>query len=206
MKGLMYLLLLLNASLALLGWLDLRRVSPAPAYVSVDSVHEIALVNEGRLRGELKACWLLGPFIEERRAKSLYSRASGVGLAARVVEDDVVKAPGYWVFYRVEGGYSHSLAKLKEFQVKGIDSFIIGREPLRGNISLGVFENIDSARRMKAIMKGRGYLSELYEFSKSERHYWVRVFVPSEKGEKALFDAVLSAENHPLEKRQVFCK
>ena len=207
MKWLMFLLLFLNFALATFGWLDLRKGARQAVYSSPLGMREIELLGGGRVLDVSPAglCWLIGPLVVEQRASTIYRRFLDVGFDAQVIVDEVDKAPGYWVYYGPIASYPESLQQLKEFQSKGIDSFIIGRDGLKGSISLGVFENIDSARRMKKIMLAKGYETDLYEIAKKKKRFWVRADVSAMIEDKALFDSVLGAENKAPEKRQVFC-
>jgi len=209
MKLIMYTLIALNVLLAFLGWLDMRSVRVMPAYQEAEGLKtQVVLIQERVAEGQALAedCWLFGPFDARDQAAEVRKRFSDVDYFAQLLETEVEKAPAYWVYYGPISTYKESLRQLREFQSKGIDSFIIGQQALKGSISLGVFANIDSAKRMQGIMKRKGYATKMTEIPKKASEFWLSIKVPGEGPLKGRFEGLLSAEKSSLEARQIFCK
>lgn len=205
MRLAMYLLLSANLVLALFVWLDYRATAPSTSYSHLDSVATLELVVGDELGGG-RGCWLFGPMASREGAEQIKVEMVAAGFPATVVETEQLKAPGYWVYYGEYQRYEDSLAQLREFQKKGIDSFIIGRGELQGSISLGVFENIDSARRMTKIMSRKGYETKMYEIIRHSNEFWVGLDRPVNQAEKLVIERFLSAQKSLVERRQIFCK
>lgn len=207
MKLLLYILLATNLVLGVLGWLDMRKIKLQPVYIEDRGVKLLRLLADRQVLAEsVDQCWLFGPLSSEGDASEIKAEVSKVDYFARLLTTDVVKAPGYWVYFGPIEEYAESLRQLREFQSKGIDSFIISKEALRGSISLGVFENIDSAKRMQAIMLRKGYQTKMAEIPKLEKEFWVSLKFPSGGPLESQFQAIASRQNKALEVRQIFCK
>ena len=211
MRLVMYLLLSANLVLAILVWLDYRTVTPLLAYEPEKDVERILLLSDGtkslpQAEEGRDVCWLFGPMSQRQVALDLKSRLAEVDYFSSVVESQIEKAPGYWVYYGPISAYQDSLAQLREFRRKNIDSFIITKEELKGSISLGVFDNIDSAKRMLAIMKRKGYDTRMAEIPRQDTEYWVSLTYPSDSSLEQRFERYLAEQNGSLEGRQIFCK
>jgi len=205
-KLLMYVLLLLNLALALGQWLEYRKVKVLPEFSKVAGVDHIELLAGGSTDVARQECWLLGPMPSESQAVAVRNDVARVDYFAELVSSDIQKAPGYWVYFGPLASYDDSLVQLKEFKSKGIDSFIIGEPRLKGSISLGVFNNIDSARRMTAIMMRKGYQVKVAEIPKYDKEYWVSLRVPEKPELKGEFEVFLEQEKKQFDARKVFCK
>ena len=210
MKLLMYMLLALNLVLALLGWIEFRKTKAIPVFKIESSASEIRLLEElSAVSGQAwqdERCWLMGPLANRESAESLKSDLAGVDYFAELVETEIKRAPGYWVYYGPIESYEQSLAQLREFKSKGIDSFIIKKKELNGSISVGVFKNIDSAKRMQSIMLRKGYKTKMAEIPKTSTEYWVSIKVPVGGALEERFGGYLEAQKQALEARQIFCK
>lgn len=206
MKLLAYVLLLLNIGIAFGQWLEFRKVKVLPEFVMPEGVTGIELLVADEVAVIQQECWLLGPLSSEDRANKLRAVVAKIDYFAELVSSDIQKAPSYWVYFGPIESYGESLERLREFKAKGIDSFIIGDGKLKGSISLGVFANIDSARRMTSIMDRRGYSVKMAEIPKYEKEYWVSVKVPVKEGLKDDFEHFLEQEKKHLDARKVFCK
>lgn len=205
MRLVMYLLLSTNLVMALFVWLDYRASSPSVSYTHQRSVASLELV-EGDVAKNEQLCWLFGPVTSKQGADQIKVEMEAAGFASKVVETEQIKAPGYWVYYGDYQRYEDSLAQLREFQKKGIDSFIIGQGELKGSISLGVFDNIDSARRMAKILSRKGYETKMHEIVRRDNEFWVSLDRFVNKSEKRVIERFLSAKDSLVEGRQIFCK
>lgn len=209
MRLVMYLLLIANVALALMIWLDYRGVRQPEVYKEKQGVHVIQLLQRGLHDNGLVAserCWLFGPESDRKVVELLKVELSSIDYFSKIVETEVKKAPGYWVYFGPLENEQASRAQLREFQSKGIDSFIIRRKDLNGSISLGVFENIDSANRMLKIMQRKGYVAKMTEIPKSEKEFWLQLKYPKESDLEARFLSYLDTKKTALESREIFCK
>ena len=151
-------------------------------------------------------CLLAGPLIERGDAKRLIDALQRLDVPAEVVVQTITKAPNYWVYLEPYETRKAAIAKLKALQLAKVDSYLITQGELANGISLGVFENIDSARRMLERRQGQGYEVKIRELGKKNFEYWVSV----EGGYSTELDKKVTKTMAELEmsigKRQIFCK
>lgn len=188
MRSLFLFLLLLNILYAL--WqLQFQRVAPdreldaLPAasvgggVVSRSSSavgeQERSGVSGGDASGAL--CIRLGVFAERGEAEQLRQRLLALDVRASLVEDELVSSSDYWLVMPVAGGTAGALAKLSLLQEQGIDSFVITKGPLAGNISLGVFSREDYAVARQAQLQADGHDVEIRPVEKLRSQYSVEV-------------------------------
>ncbi len=207
MKWLLVLLFALNVSLGLLQWFKAREQAGQSHFQDSDAIASIMLLGKQMSASESRErCLLVGPLQGEAKSEQLLSVLVVEGVKAELIRKKVDKAPGYWVYFGPFANANESLAQLREFHSKSIDSFIIRNGELKGNISLGVFENIDSARRMKKIMKRNGYETKMREIEKSEDEFWVLISGSNNGGDFSRSTALLKGLSGVPEMRQIFCK
>lgn len=215
-KWVLFTLLLLNIILYFAQWLGADNKKHSQPYIEADGVQKIKLVGEVGLGPELesgvssgagdKLCMLVGPLANNNEALMLKTDFSGEGVSSAIINKVVDKAPGYWVYYGPLESISEARNQLAVFQQARFDSFIIGSGPFRNGISLGVFENIDSARRMKKKMEGAGYEVKIGEKKKSKSEFWLGLNLPYTIENNKKISDIAAAKNVFPEMRQIFCK
>ncbi|AZZ94632.1 hypothetical protein EUZ85_29515 [Hahella sp. KA22] len=156
-------------------------------------------------KGE-KLCLLMGPFEEDALAQGLR-----MALAKRSVESvafpkDISLAPEYWVYLEPMESRKTAIIKLRELQVRKIDSYLISQGELRNGISLGLFKNVDSANRLLKQRISEGYDAKIKEVPKGRLEYWVATKDEVNLQTMARVDKVLDEKNVKTNKRQIFCK
>jgi len=207
-----FFIILLSLNIILLGvqWLDHREDGLASEYLEVDEDKKIELLRErgqGIKQESTDArCALLGPIDEEAVASNLKKVLLNDSVSAELVVQEHKKAPGYWVYFDELNGDAARQSQLEEFRSKGVDSFVIAAGDLKGAISLGVFENIDSARRLKKKMIKRGYIVKISEIQKSETEYWLLLPIDYAAENKHKIDKIVSSVLKNQEMREIFCK
>ena len=151
-------------------------------------------------------CLLAGPLIERADARQLVAGLQRLDVGAEIVVQSITKAPNYWVYLEPYETRKAAIEKLKALQLAKVDSYLITQGELANGISLGVFENIDSARRMLERRQGQGYDVKVRELGKKNYEYWVSVA----GGYTADLDKKVTKIMDELEmsfgKRQIFCK
>ena len=218
MRWIFLTLLLLNALFAVVEWssrVDKREVLNKP-YKAVEEGRLTMLGESGYLQGGERLlvaessveplCLLLGPLDDKVKARKLLSLFQAEGIRADLVPQSIVKAPNYWVYLAPFDSRASAVVKLKELRTAKVDSYLITQGELANGVSLGVFENIDSARRMSKRRKGQGYDAKVSEISKSEYEYWVAIL--EEYTEDLDYDLtkIVDELEESFEKRQIFCK
>lgn len=214
MKWIFFMLFGLNLLLASLQWWNMREADGQQSYVPQPGIKQLTLLQERSIKTTAtesmaeadQQCELVGPITDKSRADSLLKLLKIGGVRASLVVQEMKRAPGYWVYYGPVASESARQEKWREFQSKGIDSYLITSGKLKGAISVGVFENIDSAQRMKQKMSGHGYQSKLSEIEKSSEVYWLLIYEPYLIENKKKIEEALNAFEVRPEKRQIFCK
>lgn len=207
MRWLFYFLCTVNLVMLVVQWSEQRSLVRLDQYRELDSAIELALIGvDERAAQELKGCTLMGPY-ENRKVAEKYEAALLDGeVKSQVIHKKVELAPAYWVYF---DDFSLGLTpreQRREFVAKGVDSFIILEGDLKGFISVGVFKNIDSARRMIKIMLKKGYQTKMAEFKRANDEFWLQVSMRYSLENKKKIETILTAENSVIEMRQIFCK
>ena len=156
---------------------ELGGVEQVPA-ASAGSVAETAPIARSEIVEEAPPaalCITLGVFAERREAEQLLQRLLALDVQAGLIEDDVVGSTDYWLVMPVSGGNVDALARLSLLQEQGIESFVITRGPLAGNISLGVFSRLDYAEARQAQLLADGNDVRVESVDKMRSQYLVQV-------------------------------
>ena len=219
MRWIFLTLLLLNVLFAVVEWssrLDKYEVQNMPYRIIEGGVRLTMLGEPKALQGDKDLlaeievaeplCLLLGPLDNKGEATELLSLFQRKEVKAELVAQSIKKAPNYWVYLAPFDNRRAAITRLKELQSAKVDSYLITQGELANGISLGVFENIDSARRMSERRKGQGYDVKVSELGKSDFEYWVAIL--EEYAEELDFEVakIASKFEESFEKRQIFCK
>ena len=165
MKWVFLSLLAINVVIVSIQWVDSRaRVAPEQYFNEVGSKQLELLAEVGGeellVGQDSSMCVLVGPLDTKSIADEIFGSLGGNDGRAKLLEQEVKKAPSYWVYFDAYEGRSVA-AWLEEFKLKKVDSYVIGTGDLKGMLSLGVFENIDLAYRLKKMMKKKLSISLL---------------------------------------------
>jgi len=212
-------LLLLNVLFAVVEWssrLDKYELLDKP-YRIVEGGVRLTMLGESKVLQEVGGssggmgaieplCLLLGPLDSKEEATQLLSLFQQEDLKVELVAQPIKKAPNYWVYLAPFENRKAAIVKLKELQSAKVDSYLITQGELANGISLGVFENIDSARRMSKRRKGQGYDVKVSELGKSEFEYWIAILEEYTEELDLEVTKIASKLEESLEKRQIFCK
>ncbi|UZE95846.1 SPOR domain-containing protein [Alkalimarinus alittae] len=151
-------------------------------------------------------CLLLGPIDSPLSAKKLLRELNSEGLDTKIITQPIIKAPNYWVHLEPYENRKAAITKLKELKSAKVDSYLITQGELTNGISLGMFENIDSARRMLKKRQTQGYDVKIKELGKQAFEYWVFV----EGQGVAELDKIITKNMEELKmsfgKREISCK
>lgn len=209
MKWIFLSLLVVNIALISMQWLSSRGISLPPEYEEGKGSERLKLlseVNGGLSVGERSAlCLLLGPLESREQAGLMLKVLNGDDENARLVVQNVKKAPSYWVYYDNFLDKT-ALAMSVEFKLKEVDSYVVGTGKLKGSLSLGVFENIDLAYRLKKMMKKKGYDTKISEITKVDNEFWLLLSAGYAAENKKKIDEMLTPLKKMHEKREIMCK
>ncbi|MEH6494078.1 SPOR domain-containing protein [Halopseudomonas sp.] len=120
-------------------------------------------------------CVMLGTFSVRAEVDQLQQRLLAVDVPAELVTRAVVTTTDYWLVMAVAGGSQGALARLSLLQERGIDSFVITRGHLAGNLSLGVFSQQDYAAARQAQLEAEGYDVRIEAVEKTRDQFLLQV-------------------------------
>src|SRR5690606_38806705 len=152
-------------------------------------------------------CLMVGPAASQSQAQELLHALRQEGVSARMVTQEVAKAPDYWVYLPPLPDRESAIGVLRELQqTRKVDSFLISQGPLANGISLGLFKNREAAIALQQQRNDQGLDARLIEVERNAIEYWV--VIPGDAGvlsvqkvTELLAQAKLSAEQ-----RQIYCK
>lgn len=120
-------------------------------------------------------CLYFGPFSDENRAKALEQRLTSLDVHVSRQKIDAAAGTDYWVYLPPLASRQASLWQLRELQARKIDSYIITEGDLTDGISLGIFQNEDSANAVVERLKTAGYDALVRELGRNRHDFWVQI-------------------------------
>lgn len=118
-------------------------------------------------------CYSVGPLKDEDDAKYLSVRAEALGFESEVRSLTTGGSVENWVHIPPLSNRQQSLQLLRELQGRGIDSYIITQGELAEGISLGLFKNQTSAKKLTQKMRAMGYKVIIKEVLRGEKELWL---------------------------------
>ena len=210
MKWIFLSLLAINVVLISIQWVNSRNITVPEKYIERGDSKSLDLlveVGSERLSARRAAdmCLLLGPLENEGQAEVILQSLGGDNKSSKLVVQKVKKAPSYWVYFNT---YAEKTVDewLEDFKLKKIDSYVIRSGDLKGALSLGVFENIDLAYRLKKMMKKKGFESKISEINKLDSEFWLLFSAGYAAENKKKIDEMLIPLKKMHEKREIMCK
>lgn len=120
-------------------------------------------------------CVTLGRFSSAGEAEQLRQRLLVLDIAAEVRAREAVVGTDYWLAMPVTGGEQQAVMQLSALQERGLDSFLITRGEMAGQISLGVFSREDNAQLRREQLQEQGLEVHVHALSKTEQQFVVEV-------------------------------
>ena len=120
-------------------------------------------------------CVSLGRFETLAEAEQLRQRLLALDIASAVRPRDVVTGTDYWLLMPVVGGERHAVIQLSALQEQGIDSFLITRGEMAGQLSLGVFAREEYAQLRQEQLRELGHEVRLHALGKTQQQFVVEV-------------------------------
>jgi len=210
MKWIFLSLLAINVVLISIQWVDSRNVVVPADYIEGGGSKRLELLGEiggeSVMRGRAtEMCLLVGPLDAKPQAEVILKSLNSDGDNSKLVIQKVKKAPSYWVYFD-DYAEKNVAAWVEEFKIKKIDSYVVASGGIKGALSLGVFENIDLAYRLKKIMKKKGYETKISEINKVDSEFWLLFSAVYAAENKKKIDEMLTPLKKMHEKREIFCK
>jgi len=183
-----FLILLLIANLAYLGW-NLSRgdqdrpvASVPPTAAAGKSLQLLEEVAESRFPEEPVApleqpatCIALGVFDNTEESDFLVSALQERDMQARVELLQAGETSSFRVYMPPFNANTAARQTLEALQADGLDSFLITTGDLAGGISLGLFSQEASALGLQESLAAQGYATSIREVVTSSNEIWVTI-------------------------------
>lgn len=150
--------------------------SSAPSVVAPPPVQSPPLRDSSPLQSDGAAlCVTLGTFSGSAEAEQLRQRLLALDIDSRLQAREVISGTDYWLVMPVVGGERHAVIQLSALQEQGIDSFLITRGEMAGNLSVGVFSREDYAQVRQSQLQQLGHDVRIQALSKKDQQFVVEV-------------------------------
>lgn len=150
-------------------------------------------------------CWMLGPMPEEVTAKQVLLRFENLSIPAELREIEVITGLDYLLYMGPFASRAESLAKLKELQGAGVDSFLITRGSLTEAISLGLYNRRSAAETALENFAKQGYALQIRENERSGSQQWLVIPIATAEKLDIPFWNELDMDFSGLERKQNWC-
>lgn len=131
------------------------------------------------------SCVRIGPFVERPDVGRLLAGLSDSISPGDSYTTELADRPIFWVHVSPRGSIHEAQVAQKDLAARGIESFVISDlGPLHNGISLGVFRDPDSAKRLASARAGIGYPVAVHESLGKRTVHFARVRVSAEHAER----------------------
>jgi hypothetical protein len=168
---------------------DYRRVEGIQLLSTVPEKEEVAIDNMDQVAGQVsplpeeslespvsdEMCVLVGPMADKVTARQLKYRFEKIDIKSKVHLEQTESTPLYWVYYPPLPSKKVGLAKLRELQKEGLDSFLITEGDMVNAISLGFFTRKNSADAVRADILKRGFEAQMLVKKRFSSEYWLQL-------------------------------
>ncbi len=118
-------------------------------------------------------CVRLGPFQDEKPARDAIADLAASQIFATLLTEGEARPSRYIVYLKPAKSRQAALETLRELRAKKIDSFVFSSGELRNGVSLGIFSQQASARRLQQKMKREGYNALMVTRKGETQRFWI---------------------------------
>jgi hypothetical protein len=119
-----------------------------------------------------------------------------------LVEKETELAPSYWV-YIADTKDEELMVRLDNI---GVETYLIASGDLKGQLSAGLFANIDLARDMVKLLRDADIKANLIEKKKIKKMQWVSFGLEKSPDGEGLIEGLKAIKINPGEIKEFFCK
>lgn len=214
-RWLFYLLLILNVVYLVVGLVmraapDMSRsggaVAAGEALVLLSELPNLPAASVTPAPPALPAlCPVVGPWEALADADRASQPLRAVGYRVQPLTVQVPRERLHWVYLPPYPDREAALRTLRQLQAAGVDSFVVNAGDDANAISLGYFNNADSARGLVTKMRTSGYQAQARETARRVTEYWLRVDHASVTDDGAALRQLLAA-HEALAGNHVACR
>lgn len=186
MRGILLTLVFLN--ILYFGWKFTQQdhvdEAVSKSAIGDQKVPQLVLVSEKRGSKKSKSgvkslpialCPEIGPFDDKPSALLFATELQIAGIVTRLKSKNAVNDLKYWVYLPIDGDKKAAMFKLNELREKQIESYLITKGELKGQVSLGVFNNLESANGLQSKLDTLGIETRLHKMSQRAKLFWLSV-------------------------------
>ena len=172
-------------------------------YVSDSSAKGIGLLSEVKAGGAVdERCVVIGPVEGQESLERIKRLLDDWLVVYEIIDKKEEMAPSYWVF--AEGNREEGL--VDELASVGIDSYKVVDGKRAGEVSLGLFANIDLAENLIKRVKAKGFNAFYVEHERFSESRWLSFKVQETVGLSELKSRVEASKIKVGEIKEFFCK
>lgn len=189
-RVLVILLLVMNIGVA--AWWFLRPQHEPRRFAPTEpAVAGLELLAESEARGSVAemaeapqpiqpsadaVCQRIGPFLTQADLRRVIGALTPVVQRIQFRETRALARRGYWVYMPAQATRDAALATARELAARGLrDYYVVTAGDRENTISLGLFRELDNARKRQADVQGMGFSAELGERTEEIPQYWVDI-------------------------------
>lgn len=150
-------------------------------------------------------CWMVGPMPEKVTGRQVAARFQALELDMRLVNTEVVVGQKFQVHLGPYPSQGEAMAKLRELQAAGIDSYIQASGELKNSVSLGYFSHQSSADSAVEQFVAKGYAPKVATKDQKELQIWGILPVSEAAGLGEDFWAGISKDFPGVGRKQNLC-
>lgn len=208
MKWVFMSLISLNLLIMVIFWRDMNSIADYQTKASMTLLGDsIVLLTESDIspsgvieksltnlpRGALSQCYVVGPFNDRDDARFMGVRADALGYQSRLLNMVTSVENDSWVYIPPLSNRQHSLQLLNELKERGVDGYILTQGEMSEGISLGLFNNKQSAEELNNKVRELGYDSMIKRVDRGVKAMWLE-FVQVEKLTQAIRTRITGTE------------
>ena len=186
-------LLLANCAALVLRMLQPPAPPPTPAPPPVPDVPEVELVADAWVRATESGprCYTIGPLATLVQQKRAEDRLRPFARQLRLRSTQADRDRGWWVFVAAPSR-SAAIELARDLADRGVeDYFVVADENLPEAVSLGLYEQLDNARRRLARIRAMGFDAQLMVRREEIPQFWIDYRMDS--GERSPWRFILRA-------------
>lgn len=207
MKWLFFTLLIVNVGLATFQWVKHREHKVEPQYMESVNAKKIVLLSDkyssGGAASVNQRCVVMGPILDKEVITEIRDKFLKEGEALGLVTQELERAPSYWVYVEQKGVSENIDATIREH---GLEGYRIRGGELAGGYSLGVFDNVDLARKLVKKVKKTGLPIQIHKKKRFESSYWLEYGVDYAAENPVKISELAALLSNDVKKREIFCK
>ncbi|ARU54764.1 hypothetical protein OLMES_0667 [Oleiphilus messinensis] len=203
MRWIVFTLILANLVLLIQGRSNVDGGGVSPRLSKVGEVFSVIRLEFIERNADVHSfCELVGP-LRKPDAELVYRMLERSDV--QWIEQSVQRSPNYWVYIEPRVDRANAVALMRDLKDRGIDSFVITQGFLNNAVNLGVFENIDSAKKLKIMREALGFPISIRAKPRQKVIYWLS-FERSDAVKWDLVDISRLSDKKMPERRKIFCK